>query len=190
VALKIHGIGSGIGPTDISNEFIKIIKKFELPIIVHTDCDLGKGSIAMQYVRNQNSAKKWATFFLKHEISGVLNHGASLDRETFDMVNKSNLLKVALGPDRVACLDQNRVYVDCLQNYKNYLIFLKENLDISKIIYDADYNWNLINEDKEDYESVQRILEVFEKTTDYEKVLSKNILNQYPKLKNKIYGRN
>ena len=186
VALKIHGIGSGIGPDDINTEFIKIIKKYELPITVHTDCDFGEGSIAMNYIRNKNCAKEWAKFFLKNEIFGVLNHGASLDKETFNMVNKSELLKVAIGPDRVACIDKNRLYVDCLQNYKNYLFYIKENLDISKIIYDADYNWNQIDNDSEDYESVQRILEVFPKINEYEKVLSKNILNQYPKLKNKI----
>lgn len=182
VAIKIHGIGSGIGPQDIGTDFINLIKKYQLPIIVHTDCDFGKGSISMQYVRNINSAKNWTEFFINNEIYGVLNHGASLDKSVFELVNKSNLVKIALGPDKIACKDKNRLYIDCLNNYKNYLLYMKNNLDSSKIIYDADFNWNMEN-GVEDTLSVERVKEVFE---DADKILSENIIEHYPKLKKKL----
>lgn len=182
VAIKIHGIGSGIGPKDIGQDFIKIIKEYELPIIVHTDCDFGKGSNSMQYVRNINTAKNWTEFFIKNDIYGVLNHGASLDKSVFKLVNKSNYVKIALGPDKIACKDENRLYIDCLKSYRNYLSYLKNNLDHSKIIYDADFNWNIEN-DIEDISSVDRVREIFE---DADIILSENIIDYYPKLKKRI----
>ena len=37
LALKIHGVAAGIGPGDISNEMITLLKQINLPIITHTD---------------------------------------------------------------------------------------------------------------------------------------------------------
>lgn len=182
VAIKIHGIGSGTGPRDINADFIKLIKKYQLPIIVHTDCDFGKGSISMQYIRNINNAKKWTEFFINNGIYGVLNHGASLDKDVFELVNKSKFVKIALGPDKIACKDKNRLHIDCFNYYKNYLLYMKNNLDHSKIIYDADFNWN-VEDGVEDISSVDRVKEVFE---DADMILSENIIEHYPKLKRKL----
>lgn len=63
VAIKIHGIGSGVGPKDISQDYIDFLKLINIPLIVHTDCDFGLGSQSMQYVRNINRAIEWARFF-------------------------------------------------------------------------------------------------------------------------------
>ena len=185
VALKIHGIGSGIGPDDISKNYISLIKRYDLPLILHTDHDGGQTrDLSMQYIRNINESKKWAEFLIKNEIRGTLNHGSSLNLETFKLVNSSELIKIALGPDKVACLDKNRLYIDCLSNYKKYLEYLKNYLDIDKIIYDADFNWNSLNGD--DYSSVDRVKEVFNIETSQRKIFCDNILKHYPKLIKKI----
>ena len=179
IALKIHGIGSGICANDIPLEFIKIIKKHELPLIVHTDCDLGNNfDQSMIWVRNINNAKVWTEFFVRNEIYGTLNHGANLDIETFKLINKSPFVKVALGPSEISCLDSNRTYIDCKKSYKIYLQILRDYLDSSKIIYDADYNWNIPS----DYESVDRVKEIFNQY-ETEMILSSNILSHYKKLK-------
>lgn len=185
IAIKIHGIGSGIGPNDISKDYIELLKRLDIPIIVHTDCDFGKGSVSMQYVRNINRAINWAMFFDKNKIKGILNHGASLDKETFKIVNNSEHLKVALGPDKIACLDENRLFVDCLREYKNYLHYLKENLDVSKIVYDADYNWNLLDENDVDCDSVRRV-ENFFGPDDSKKILGENLIKFNPKILKKV----
>ena len=161
VAIKIHGIGSGVGPNDISQDYIELIKKYELPVIVHVDCDFGKGSQSMQCVRNINRAILWAKFFERNKIKGILNHGASLDLDTFQLVNNSDYLRIALGPDKIACIDNNRLFFDCQSDYKEYLRFLKKHLDTSKILYDADYNWNRMEGQEDDYESVERVKEIF-----------------------------
>lgn len=185
VALKIHGIGSGIGPNDISNEFIKIIKKYNLPLILHTDYDAGQTKdLSMVYVRNSNDSKKWAEFLIKNEIYGTLNHGASLNLETFELTNKTEFIKIALGPDRVACLDKNRLHIDCLKDYRNYLQYLKKYLETDKIIYDADYNWNSLSGD--DFESVIRVKEIFTTEESQKQIFSENILKHYPRLIKKI----
>ena len=182
VALKIHGIGSGVMSDDISQEFIRIIKKYELPLILHTDCDLGDNlDRSMIYVRNINNAKKWTEFLIQNEIFGTLNHGANLDLSTFDIVNNTPFVKVALGPDNVSCIDSNRLYIDCNGDYKKYLKILRDFLDVSKIIYDADFNWNKDG----DCDSVSRIMELFS-MDELDYIFSQNILNHYPKLKKSL----
>ena len=186
VAIKVHGIGSGVGPDDINHDYIELIRAYDLPIIVHTDCDFGQGSISMQYVRNINRAFLWANFFEKNRIKGILNHGASLDLETFKIVNNSDYLKIALGPDKVACIDNNRLFYDCNGDYKNYLMFLKKYLDMSKIVYDADYNWNKVEGQLDDYDSVERVKEIFGDNEDSENILANNLLDFNPKILKKI----
>lgn len=186
VAIKIHGIGSGVCPDDISQDYIELIKKYELPVIVHVDCDFGKGSQSMQYVRNINRAILWAKFFERNKIKGILNHGASLDLDTFELVNNSDYLKIALGPDKIACIDNNRLFFDCQSDYKEYLRFLKKHLDTSKILYDADYNWNKIEGQVDDYESVERVKEIFGDGSDAVDILSNNLLDFNPKILKKI----
>ena len=186
VAIKIHGIGSGVGPNDISQDYIELIKKYELPVIVHVDCDFGKGSQSMQYVRNINRAILWAKFFERNKIKGILNHGASLDLDTFQLVNNSDYLRIALGPDKIACIDNNRLFFDCQSDYKEYLRFLKKHLDTSKILYDADYNWNKIEGQVDDYESVERVKEIFGDGSDAVDILSNNLLDFNPKILKKI----
>ena len=186
VAIKIHGIGSGVGPNDISQDYIELIKKYELPVIVHVDCDFGKGSQSMQYVRNINRAILWAKFFERNKIKGILNHGASLDLDTFELVNNSDYLKIALGPDKIACIDNNRLFFDCQSDYKEYLRFLKKHLDTSKILYDADYNWNRMEGQEDDYESVERVKEIFGTGSDAADILSNNLLDFNPKILKKI----
>lgn len=186
VAIKIHGIGSGVGPDDISQDYIELIKKYELPVIVHVDCDFGKGSQSMQYVRNINRAILWAKFFERNKIKGILNHGASLDLDTLELVNNSDYLRIALGPDKIACIDNNRLFFDCQSDYKEYLRFLKKHLDTSKILYDADYNWNKIEGQVDDYESVERVKEIFGDGSDAVDILSNNLLDFNPKILKKI----
>lgn len=186
VAIKIHGIGSGVGPNDISQDYIELIKKYELPVIVHVDCDFGKGSQSMQYVRNINRAILWAKFFERNKIKGILNHGASLDLDTFQLVNNSDYLRIALGPDKIACIDNNRLFFDCQSDYKEYLRFLKKHLDTSKILYDADYNWNRMEGQEDDYESVERVKEIFGTGSDAADILSNNLLDFNPKILKKI----
>lgn len=186
VALKIHGIGSGVGPEDVPKELIDIIKKYELPLILHTDRDNGKTKDrSMIFIRNINDSEKWANFLINNEIKGTLNHGASLNKNTFDIVNKHDFVKVAIGPDLVSCLDENRLEKECKKNYRIYLKELRNSLDIKKIIYDADYNWNVLGGD--DYYSVDRVKEIFTNLEEQDNVLHNNIIEHYPKLVKKFW---
>lgn len=66
-----------------------------------------------------------------------------------------------------------------MSNYVNYLKYIRENLHWSKIIYDADFNWNVTNPNSLDYDSVLRIKEIF---GDFEssKILGDNLLDFNP----------
>ena len=108
-----------------------------------------------------------------------------MDIETLEMVNNSDYLVVALGPDKVACIDNNRLFYDCNGDYRRYLAFLQKHLNKSKLVYDADYNWNLIN-GIEDYDSVKRVEEIFEDRKIIQDVLANNILEFNPRILTRV----
>ena len=63
--------------------------------------------------------------------------------------------------------------------------YIKDNLRISKIIYDADYNWNLSDKNDIDYDSVKRVKEIFGEE-DAIKILGENLTNFNPKILKKV----
>lgn len=185
LAIKIHGIASGVGPNDISDDLIQLLKSKDLPLIVHTDCDNGLGSISMQYIRNINTAFEWANFFIKNNLRGVLNHGASLDERVFNLVNKySEYLKIAVGPDLVACKDDNRLFITCNSDSHVYYQILKDYVDYKNLLFDIDYNWNRINTTDDDYSIVDRVVDIWGDNSDY--ILGTNALTFLPQMEKKL----
>ena len=138
IALKIHGIASGIIPEQISNEFWKIIQKYNVPIIVHTDFDDTGNTSPIFILRNGNTAIRWINVFEHFNIRAFLTHGVRLCKESIKRVNNSNLFVVGIGPDSLISIEPNR-----LMRNTNYLETLFENLSIDKLCLDLDYPWNV-----------------------------------------------
>lgn len=181
VAVKIHAFGCGIGPKDVGAEFIDIIRNHDLPVIVHTSYEKVNQNPRMHEIRNLNNPIYWADFVEKNRIRGVLNHGATLDIETFKRVNASDYLMVALGPERITCANDNRLRIPCSGNWRKYLGLLHEHLDYKKIIYDADFNWNVFNGEAMDTESVSRVKEIFSLDYEQKAILAENLLGFMPR---------
>ena len=188
VAVKIHGFASGFSIEDIKPEIIEVLKEIDLPLIIHTSVynyDYGYGKDT-KYWRNLDHPIRWANFLLEHNLTGVLNHGVALNEDTIQLVNKYDNLLVGLGPD--LNLNSDYLKVDMPKDkYKNisYLKEIKKKISSDKVIFDIDYNWNLIPQTNQvDIQAVERVIEVWG-NNDADKILSENAFETYTRIRRK-----
>lgn len=174
VAYKIHGTANGVDPYLINEDFIRFVKLQTKPLIIHThyDKNINNYNEATKYIYRANHPIKWANFLEKNKIHGILNHGACLDLETIDIINKSKYIKIGLGPDFVIENNpQKLVLSNEIINNKGYLLLLKDLVKTDKIIFDIDYNWN-----NSDSLSIQRIKRVWSNIDDQKQIFENNII--------------
>ncbi|MCL2859623.1 MAG: hypothetical protein FWF46_03460 [Oscillospiraceae bacterium] len=179
-ALKIHGVSAGAGPNDVNIGIIKFLRENNIPLILHTDFDnnLENGS-GVSTTRRINSPKDWASFIIENNLKAILNHGARLDLETFALVNGSNNLTVAIGPEVLMMTEPSRLMIEpSLLKQHGYLGVIKKYLDIDKIIFDIDYNWNTLSLENRtlDYDSLNRVTQIFNEN-EAKQVFSSNLVN-------------
>lgn len=184
-AIKMHGFGSGFSPEQIKPELIELLKYYDIPIILHTSVynyDDGYGA-STKYWRNECHPLKWADFLLKNNLRGVLNHGAALNDEAITLVNKNDGLMIGVGPDLDISCDYYKVDISKERYAKiEYLKQLRNMVNVEKILFDIDYNWNIIpNESTLDSSQLSRFQKVWN-DNEMESILSKNALNFYSRL--------
>lgn len=188
VALKIHGVGAGVDPFCIPRDFTEFVREKDLMLIVHTDYDAGKDSVRYDtlLLRNLNTPFRWAKYLVNNRIYGVLNHGAALDIETLKLVNDEEYLKIGLGPDLVIQHDKNRVAMDRYQLENiGYLQLLKKTVMSNNIIFDIDFDWNIIPDKigtKLDGDFVSRVKENWN-TNEQELIFGKNLISHCKKFR-------
>lgn len=144
VALKIHFKNDYSSPDLISDEWISIIKKHNIPLIVHTDYSASNNN-ERDKLKNLNSALKWFQFFSRTGIKGYLTHGARLNQYVLENINKTENIRIGLGPDLLLSSQPHTT------EQSNYLQVLHDYVDPNKLIYDVDYNWNR-NKDTGDFD--------------------------------------
>tara|TARA_Y100000310_G_scaffold71310_2_gene67151 strand:+ start:1564 stop:2544 length:981 start_codon:yes stop_codon:yes gene_type:complete len=88
--VKVHGIGSALGPEDIPEEVGVLMKKYDNIVLPHTDYFQGEPETALQDLQKRNDPAKWMDFFEKHSVKGMFAHGARLCEDTLIRVKKSN----------------------------------------------------------------------------------------------------
>ncbi len=60
IAFKIHGYSSILSPKEITNDFWELIEYYNIPCIIHTDCDTSKDEESIDTIyRNENSPLNW-----------------------------------------------------------------------------------------------------------------------------------
>ena len=144
-AIKIHGIASGLHPENISTEFAKLVKKYDIPIIVHTDYDSAhvenshSNAWTLNYLRNANTPFNWIKFASKMGIRLYLTHGVRLDSMSIQLVNSADLFVVGIGPDSLIQIEPSRLYNPA----SDYLKELCNQVSIDKLCFDLDYPWNV-----------------------------------------------
>ncbi len=192
VALKIHGVGSGVDPSKIPHLFVDFVKRHNIMLIVHTDYDNGKNDVRYDtlLLRELNTPFKWAMFLNNNHIHGILNHGVALDVDTIEIVNNSEYLKVALGPDAVIQSDYSRVYASTKDMEQfGYLYLLKKMLSREKIVFDVDFDWNSNpNIGGIDCDSINRIKRIWDEE-DQKYIFGLNLLNHCASLKKQLTMR-
>ena len=155
VALKLHGYSSIISPKEISYEFWKLIHFYDIPLIIHTDCDTSDSELTIDtFYRNENSPLNWIQILERYSIRAYLTHGVRLCKESCKIVNNSSNFVVGIGPDALLSNCKDRMYSD-----KPYLETLFSSIDISKLCFDLDYPWNVVSYDNHELEwdSLDRI---------------------------------
>ncbi|MBQ7139923.1 MAG: hypothetical protein IJO32_00290 [Bacilli bacterium] len=190
-AVKMHGFGSGFSPTEIKSDIVEILKYYDIPIILHTSVynyDYGYGADT-KYWRNECHPYKWIEFLLKNNLKGVLNHGACLHNETIDLVNKSEKIMVALGPDLDISKDFFKVDIPKETYLKiEYLKYLKQKLVSTKILFDIDYNWNVDENNNIDNNSIQRVSETWSEN-ELDNILYNNALEFFKLSHNEVKAK-
>lgn len=181
VAVKFHGFASGFYKEDVNHDLIDILKYYDIPIIFHTSVynyNDGYG-FETKIWRNKCSPKKWMEFLCENNLRGVLNHGACLDNEVINLVNKNDKVMIGIGPDLDISLDPYKVNISKEYYLRNdYLSLLQKWVDPENLLFDVDYNWNLDKNGNLDMNSVSRIMNTWT-YVDSENILYKNAKNFY-----------
>lgn len=190
VALKIHGVGSGVDPYEIPEEFTQFVKSHDLMVIAHTDFDNGNDKTRYDtlLLRSLNTPFRWCKYFSENQINGVINHGATLDFDVLKMINESTYLKVALGPDKIIQFDVNRLRCSKsdLTTY-GYLSLIKNHVSADKIIFDIDFNWNINPETHcMDTVFIESIKAIWRDEKSQRKIFANNLLDHCSKLRDYI----
>lgn len=181
VALKIHGIGSGVEPATIPESFISILKKLDLPIIIHAEFDDRKKTnydAGKKYIKDVNHPKLWAQFFIDNDLKGLITHGGGIDLETLNLIRGNPNIMLGIGPDFL--LEQQGYRISEKQKGKGYLEALKEQMPVEQIVFDLDFNWNKgpdgVNVDEG---TITRIKKVWASQAEQDRIFSKNIMKLY-----------
>ena len=183
-AIKVHGIAAGMSPEELPTHFVQLVKKYDVPIIVHTDYDSNQVSDhtskawVLNYLRNANSPINWITFAIKMGIRLYLTHGVRLDEESMRYVNLADLFVVGIGPDSLIQNEPDRLYNPA----SNYLKMLCNNVSVDRLCFDLDYPWNVNKPiskltDKKadlDFDGIKRLQSLGFSQNEMDKILWKN----------------
>ena len=170
IAIKMHGISAAFSPYDISNEFWNLLRKYDIPIIVHTDYDNTEGDTALAKLRNMNCPLDWIKVLSNQGVRALLTHGVRLCEESCRIVNQSNDFIVGIGPDSLIASEKERLYKE-----GDYLKTLISMIDTEKLVFDIDYPWNVSNNHL-DFNSINRIKEQGLSDNDLDKILYQNAI--------------
>lgn len=177
-AIKIHNFASGFSIDNINMELIDVIKQKNIPLIIHTSVynyDYGYGA-STSFFRNECHPYKWAKFLIDNNLRGVLNHGACLNQDAIELVNKCDNLMIGTGPDLDISRDYFKVDLDKEKYFKSgYLNLLMKMVLPSKLLFDVDFNWNL-DFNKIDTSQISRF-NLMWSSSDLDKILCENALN-------------
>ena len=164
--VKVHGIGSALGPEDIPEEVGRLMKKHGNIVLPHTDYFQGNPETALQNLQKRNDPAKWMDFFEKHSVQGMLAHGARLCGDTLRRVRKNKgQFVVEAGPIINGRGSRIKTGTD------DYVGKLIEMVGTDQLVFNTDYPFMNEGEDL-DRELRERLSD-----EDYQKVMSENAQN-------------
>ena len=164
---KIHGIACGVDPREIDPDFFRLLEKYHIKVIIHTDYSKEDN------ILSRNCAMNWLEVLQKYHIRAYLAHAVRLDDKAIDIVNHDYRYIVGLGPDLLLGKDgQNYVDTD------HFLEYCFDHFDENKVVFDMDYPWNIQDRDdyRLDWKSPERVKQVLGEEQ-AQKVFKRNIIN-------------
>ncbi len=186
IAVKIHGFGSGFFAEDIRSDLIELMRYYQVPLIIHTSVynyNVGYGKDT-KYFRNKCHPLNWAKFLIGNQLKGVLNHGAALNEETIELVNKHDNLMIGIGPDADLNNDYYKMDISKQQLRKGYLPLLKKNVDPNKLLFDVDYKWNIDPDSNQlDVNQLSRLMSIWN-DDEFSLITCQNARSFYPRMEN------
>ena len=136
LAAKIKGSSWGIDPKDIPASFFNTIKKYDVPLLVHTDYSAGPKN-GSHVVIGANDPLVWIDILEKYDVRASLAHGLRLCEESWERVrNAGNQFIVGFGPKL------NTTGYRVKKRGGDYVSDLIEMADLTKLTYDIDFAWN------------------------------------------------
>ncbi|MFH1802974.1 MAG: hypothetical protein ABH864_06025 [archaeon] len=147
IAVKIHGSSWGIDPRDIPAEFFEAVRKYDVPLILHTDYNTQPHD-GRQLIQRANDPLNWINVCREYEVRASLAHGLRLCEESWEKVKESgDQFLVGFGP-RLTTREEDIEGFDPKRGYRvkkrggDYVTDLMEMADPSKLAYDVDFAWN------------------------------------------------
>ena len=168
VAIKMHGISAAFSPYDVSDRFWNIIRKYDVPIIIHTDYDNTQNDTPLCKLRNANTPLEWINVLKKQNVRALLTHGVRLCSDSMKLINGNNNFVIGIGPDSLIASEKERLYKN-----SSYLETLFEGVSIDQLVFDIDYPWNVKN-DRLDFNSIDRIKKIITNADELDKILYYN----------------
>ena len=171
IAVKLHGLSAVINPKDIEDSFWEVIRKYNVPLIVHTDIDRSMPYTLFKLMRNLNSPINWIRVLQEQGIRAYLAHGVKLCPYSTKIINECNDFVVGLGPDALLDTMREQLFFD-----EAYLDKLLSSIDADKICFDLDYPWNSLDDSTGilDWESMSRVKSAGLSVSDVDKILGEN----------------
>lgn len=156
IALKLHGISTFTGPNDVSQNTVDSLKRFDKPIIVHTDMYRGEVKFDIHRAYQLNHPLSWVNWARDNKVKTLITHGARLSAEALKLIDSTPNVAVGLSPDLLLMSEQNRLD----HNSDEFLFELFSLVSPQKILFDIDYGWNVTernNWEKSDWKMCERI---------------------------------
>lgn len=138
LGIKIHGIATFTGPKNINQKQLSILKKYNKPLIVHTDL-FKKPTNPIQIAYQLNHPVGWVALAIKSKIKLVALHGACLSEKAINMAKGHSNIKIGTSPDLLMMSEPDRLDMPT----KNLVYDLFRLVDPSQVMFDIDYSWNV-----------------------------------------------
>lgn len=146
IALKLHGISTFTGPSDVPSEVIDVLKKSNKPIIVHTDTYTGEVTSPIHTAYKMNESLLWVEWARETGVRTLITHGACLSSKAIELARYTDNVMIGIAPDLLIQNEPERLAIDG----SKYLSSLIIGATPGKLLFDIDYGWNVIERDRWD----------------------------------------
>lgn len=156
IAIKLHGIATFTGPSDVTPEVTKALSQTRKPMIVHTDLYNGDSKTDLAKACNMNHPSLWVDWAIANNVRLLITHGARLSEDAIAKINSHPELFIdGISPDLLIMSEPGHLE----KQTDNFIRDLLTKVNRSQLVFDIDYGWNVYGRgqwDKNDWDMCQR----------------------------------